>query len=69
MLHLVQTRFDLSDSVVEDLATELQRLKETDVLRQLLVNAASAESLDEFRASLETTTATATMPHVPSVSA
>ena len=66
MLHLVQTRFDLSDSVVEDLATELQRLKETDVLRQLLVDAANAESIDEFRVSLEMA-ATITTP-VPSVS-
>ncbi len=69
VLHLVQTRFDLSNSDVEDLATELQRLKEADVLRQLLVSAASAESIVEFRASLEATTATATMTPVPSVSA
>jgi len=68
VLHLVQTRFDLSGSVVEHLATEL-RLREADALRQLLVSAASAESIDEFRASLEATTATATMTPVPSVSA
>ncbi len=60
VLHLVQTHFDLPGSAVEDLATQLQRVKETKVLRQLLVDAASAESIDEFRASLEVAAATMT---------
>lgn len=66
VLHLLRTRFDLSGSDVEGLATQLQRVKEAEVLRQLLVNAASAESIDEFRASLEM--AAVTMTLAPSVS-
>ena len=58
VLHLVQTRFDLSNSAVEGLATQLQRVKEAEVLRRLLVDAASAESIDEFRASLKMAAAT-----------
>jgi predicted transposase YdaD len=53
ILHLVQTRFDLSDSDIEGLVTQLQRVKKAEVLRQLLVNAASVESMDDFGASLE----------------
>jgi len=66
VLHLVQTRFDLSSSAVEGLATQLQGAREAEVLRQLLVDAANAESIDEFRVSLEMA-ATITTP-VPSVS-
>jgi predicted transposase YdaD len=66
VLHLVRTRFNLSGSDVEGLAMQLQRVKEAEVLRQLLVDAASAESIDEFRASLEV--AAVTMTPAPSVS-
>ena len=53
VLHLLRTRFDLSDSAVESLAMHLQKVSEAEVLRQLLVDAASTESMDEFQASLE----------------
>ncbi len=53
VLHLLRTRFDLSGSAVESLAMQLQKVSEAEVLRQLLVVAASTESMDEFQASLE----------------
>ena len=53
VLHLLRTRFDLSGSAVESLAMQLQKVSEAEVLRQLLVDAASTESMDEFQASLE----------------
>jgi len=53
VLHLLRTRFDLLGSAVESLAVQLQKVSEAEVLRQLLVDAASTESMDEFQASLE----------------
>ena len=53
VLQLVQTRFALSDSDLDGLATQLRKVKDTQILRQLLVEAISVESTDEFRASLE----------------
>ncbi len=53
VLHLLRTRFDLLGSAVESLAVQLQKVSEDEVLRQLLVDAASTESIDEFQSSLE----------------
>ena len=64
VMHLVRMRFDLSGSAVESLATQLQKVKGAEVLRQLLVDAASAESMDEFRAALEIAASTTLAPSV-----
>ncbi|MFQ5594202.1 MAG: Rpn family recombination-promoting nuclease/putative transposase [Anaerolineae bacterium] len=53
VLHLLQSRFELSDSAVERLTLQLQKVSEVEVLRQLLVAAATAERLDQFQAALE----------------
>jgi len=53
VLQLVQTRFALSGSDLDGLATQLRKVKDTQILRQLLVEAISVKSTDEFKASLE----------------
>jgi predicted transposase YdaD len=53
VLYLLRTRFDLSDHAVESLVMQLQKVSEDKALRQLLVEAASMESIDEFQVSLE----------------
>ncbi len=52
VLQLVQARFALSDSDLDDLAAQLREVDDQ-VLRQLLLNTISVESADEFRTSLE----------------
>ncbi len=53
VLHLVQSRFELSDGVSEHLAQQLEGVYDVAALHRLLIVAADAESLDEFLAALE----------------
>ncbi len=53
VLQLVQARFALAESDRDDLAAQLREIKDLQVLRQLLLNTISAESVDEFKISLD----------------
>ncbi|MFQ5857975.1 MAG: hypothetical protein ACE5LU_20410 [Anaerolineae bacterium] len=53
VLHLLRARFEPPDSTVERLTLQLQKVGDVEVLRRLLVAAATAEDLDHFQAVLE----------------
>jgi len=53
VLHLLQVRFGLSLREGEEVTRQLQKIKEVSLLQELVVEAAQAESLEAFLASLD----------------
>lgn len=52
VLHLLQSRFELSDETVKHLTSQLEQVHDEETLHRLLVTAANAERLDQFQTGL-----------------
>ena len=53
ILHLLRARFDLSTGAVDEVGNQLRAVKDSTILRALVVEAAQAESLKTFLAALD----------------
>lgn len=52
ILHLLQTRFDLSKTAADEVGRQLRAIEDQELLRALVVEAAQAQSLRDFLATL-----------------